>query len=196
VAARQHPVSLIPVACAMTLGYLAAAWLCEGARMDAEDTRRSAALPFAFASLAWRHAIVPALILLAAAGIPVTAAAIVSGHPAYLLLLAVTVAVLVAGAMVNVFKGDWALDMLAGVDTPVGNTAAVRIIFWAAQGPLLAIAPMTVLAAAAIGAPSAAAPDTGAVATGALARAVILGAALAAALLAGAVRRARRLRSG
>ncbi len=186
-AARQHPVSLIPVACAVTLGYLAAAWLCEGARMDAEDTRRSAALPFTFASLAWRHAIVPALILLAVAGVPVTVAAIVSGQPAYLLLLAVTVAVLVAGALVNVFKGDWALDMFAGVDTPVGSTAAVRIIFWAVWGPLLAIAPMTVLLAAAISAGPASA---------ALARAVILGAALAAALLAYAARRARRLRAG
>jgi hypothetical protein len=178
--------SLVPVACALALGYLAAAWLCEGARLDAEDTRRSVHLPFRFKSLAWWHAAVPCLVLLVVAGLPVVALSVASGDPRLLLLLAVTVPVLVAGALVNVFRGEFPLDMFTGVDTPVGNTAAVKIVFWAAWGPVLAVAPMAALLSSAI---SSADP-------GALARAVIIGAGLAAGLGAYAARRAARLRAG
>jgi hypothetical protein len=184
-AARSRHVSLVPVACALTLGYLAAAWLCEAARLDAEDVRRSAHLPFRFESLAWWHTAVPGLILLVAAGLPVTAASVAAGRPQYILLLVVTVPVLVAGAMVNVFRGDFPLDMFGGVDTPVGNTAALRMVFWAAWGPVLAVAPMTALLASALGSAQ----------HGPLARAVIVGAGLAGGLAAYAARRARRLRA-
>jgi hypothetical protein len=179
-------VSLVPVVCALAIGYLAAAWLCEGARLDADDPRRSVHLPFRFQSLAWRHAIVPCLVLLVVAGVPVIAAAAVSGDPRFLLLLAVTVPVLVAGALVNVFRGPFPLDLFAGVETAVGNTAAVRLVFWYSWGPVLAVAPMAALLASAVGAPT----------PGAVARAVVIGAGLAAALGAYAVRRAERLRAG
>ena len=96
-----------------------------------------------------------------------------------------TVPVLVAGAMVNVFRGDFPLDMFGGVDTPVGNTAALRMVFWAAWGPVLAVAPMTALLASALGSAQ----------HGPLARAVIVGAGLAGGLAAYAARRARRLRA-
>ncbi|HEX3923736.1 MAG TPA: hypothetical protein VHY31_15730 [Streptosporangiaceae bacterium] len=185
VARRGGSVSLLPVACALALGYLAAAWLCEGARLDAEDTRRSENLPLRFSALAWWHAVVPCAVLLVVAGLPVVAAVAVTGDPRFLVLLAVAVPVLVAGALVNVFRGEFAPDMFAGVDTPGGNTAAYRILFWYAWGPLLAVAPMALLLSSAIGA---ARPGT-------VARAVVIGAALAVALLAYAARRAARLRA-
>jgi hypothetical protein len=185
VARRGGSVALLPVACALALGYLAAAWLCEGARLDAEDTRRSENLPLRFSTLAWWHAVVPCAVLLVVAGLPVVAAVAVTGDPRFLALLAVAVPVLVAGALVNVFRGEFAPDMFAGVDTPGGNTAAYRILFWYAWGPLLAVAPMAVLLSSAIGAAR----------PGAVARAVVIGAGLAVALLAYAARRAARLRA-
>jgi hypothetical protein len=183
VAGHGGSASLVPVGCALALGYLAAAWLCEGARLDAEDTRRSENLPFRFTSLAWWHAAVPALVLLVVAGLPVLVLALATGDLRFLPLLAVTVAVLVAGALVNVFRGEFAPDLFAGVDTPVGNTAAFRIIFWYAWGPLLAVVPMALLLSRAIG------PAR----PGRLAPSVVIGAALAVGLAAYAARRAARI---
>ena len=188
IAAASHgrQVSLLPVGCGLILGYLAAAWLCEGARLDADDPRRSAQLPYRFGSLAWRHAVVPVLVLLAAAGLPVAAACLASGDPRPLALLAVTVPVLVAGALVNVFRPPLSPGMFVGAETPVGNTAVLNIIFWYAWGTLLAVVPMTVLLSAAIRSPG----------PGSLARAVVIGAGLAAALGGYATRRAGRLQAG
>jgi hypothetical protein len=178
-------VSLVAVASGLALGYLAAAWLCEGARLDAEDTRRSAALPFRFGSLAWWHAAVPCLVLLVVAGVPVTALAVAAGAPRFLALLAVTVPVLVGGALVNVFRPRFAPDLSGGTETPVGNTAAITVVVWFAWGPVLALAPMTALLSGAVGSP----------APGPLQRAVVIGALLAAGLGAYAARRAARLNS-
>jgi hypothetical protein len=176
--------SLVPVAAALALGYLAAAWLCEGARLDAEDTRRSAALPFRFESLAWWHAIVPCLILFAVAGLPVVALAAADSDPWLIALLAVTVPVLVGGALVNVFRPRFMPDLFGGFETPVGNTAAIVIVFWFALGPLVSVVPMALLLPSALG-----------VAHSGAARAVVAGAALAAGLGAYAARRAARLGS-
>jgi hypothetical protein len=186
VAGRGHPVSLVLVGSGLSLGYLAAAWLCEGARLDADDPRRSAQLPFRFESLAWWHAAVPCLVLLAAVGIPVAVAGIATGDLRPLALLVVTVPVLVGGALVNVFRGSFSPSLLVGADTPVGNTAALGIVFWYAWGTVLAILPMTVLVSSALRSPG----------SGALVRAVVIGAGLAAGLGAYAGRRAGRLRAG
>ena len=184
-ASHGRQVSLVPVACALTLGYLAAAWLCEGARLDADDPRRSAPLPFRFQSLAWWHAAVPGLILLVAGGGPVLAACVAAGDPRPLALLAVTVPVLVAGALVNVFRPDFSPGLFQGAETPLGNTAAINFLVWYAVGPVLAVVPMTVLLSSAIRSPG----------TGSLARALVIGAALAAGLGGYAARRAGRLRA-
>jgi hypothetical protein len=186
VAGHGRPVSLVLVGCALSLGYLAAAWLCEGARLDADDPRRSAQLPFRYESLAWWHAAVPCLVLLAAVGVPVTVACIVSGDLRPLALLAVTIPVLVGGALVNVFRGSFSPSLFVGADTPVGNTAAFSILFWYAWGTVLAVLPMTVLVSSALG-------STG---SGPLVRALVIGAGLAAGLGAYAARRAGRLRAG
>jgi hypothetical protein len=181
-AARPSPVL---AACALALGYLAASWLCEGARLDAEDTRRSANLPLRYDTLVWWHSAMPCLVLLAAAGVPVIALAAAAGDPRILALLVVTVPVLVAGAMVNVFRPEFPPDLFGGVDTPLGNTAAYRIVLWFALGPLLAVLPMTLLLSAASNRSQPAA----------LVRAVVVGAGLAAVLGSYAARRARKRRS-
>jgi uncharacterized protein DUF6297 len=185
-AVRARHVSLVPVACALTLGYLAAAWLCEGARLDADDPRRSVPLPFRFASLAWWHAAVPGLVLLAAAGVPVVVACVLAGDPRPLALLVVTIPVLVAGALLNVFRAPLTPELFMGFDTPVGNTAAINIVIWVAWGPVLSVGPMTVLLSRAVSAPG----------SGALASAVVIGAGLAVGLGAYAAHRASRLRAG
>ncbi len=185
-AGHGRPVSLVLVACGLSLGYLAAAWLCEGARLDADDPRRSANLPMTFESLAWWHAAVPCLVLLMAVGVPAAVACVVAGDLRLLALLVVTIAVLVGGALVNVFRGSFSPALLVGADTPVGNTAAISIVFWYAWGTVLAVLPMTVLVSSALRS-SGPAP---------LVRAVVIGAGLAAGLGAYAARRAKRLRAG
>jgi hypothetical protein len=185
VASHAGQVSLVPAVSALALGYLAAAWLCEGARLDAEDTRRSAALPFRFESLAWWHAIVPCLVLFVVAGVPVVAVAVAAGDPGLIALLAVTVPVLVTGALVNVFRPRFMPDLFGGFETPVGNSAAILILFWLILGPLIAVVPLAVLLPSALGASHATA----------LARTVVVGAALAGGLGTYAARRAARLYS-
>jgi hypothetical protein len=185
VAGHGRPVSLVLVGCGVSLGYLAAAWLCEGARLDADDPRRSVPLPIRFESLAWWHAAVPCLVLLAAVGVPAAVAGAAAGDLRPLALLVVTIPVLVTGALVNVFRGSFSPSMLVGADTPVGNTAALNIVFWYAWGTVLAVLPMTVLIASALGSPGPAP----------LVRALVIGAGLAAGLGVYATRRARRLRA-
>jgi hypothetical protein len=182
VAGHAGQASVVAVGSGLAVGYLAAAWLCEGARLDAEDTRRSAALPFRFESLAWWHAVVPCLVLFVVAGVPVVAFAIASGKPWLIALLAVTAPVLVTGALVNVFRPRFMPDLFGGFETPVGNTAAIVIVFWLVLGPLLAVVPLALLLPSALGASHAGAG-----------RAVVVGAALAAGLGIYAARRAARL---
>jgi hypothetical protein len=177
--------SLVPVASALALGYLAASWLCEGARLDAEDTRRSENLPFRFESLAWWHAAVPCLVLFAVAGVPVLAASVATGDWRFLAWLAVTVPVLVAGALVNVFRPRNHPDLFGGVETPMGNTAAFIVLLWFVWGPVLAVVPMTAVLTSAIGSSR----------PGVLLRTVVIGAGLAVGICAYAAVRARRLRS-
>jgi hypothetical protein len=117
--------------------------------------------------------------------VPAAALAVATGAPRFLALLAVTVPVLVGGALVNVFRPRFAPDLFGGVETPLGNTGAVTVLLWFAWGPVLAVVPMTVLLASAV-------ESSGA---DALLRAVVIGALLAAGLGAYAARRAARLNS-
>ena len=143
-AARTPHAGLLPLAASLSLGYLAAAGLCEGARLDGDDTRRSGQLPFPYRSLVWWHAIVPCLLLAVLAGGPAAALATATGHERLLLPVAATIAVLVGGALVNAYRGQLEAEMFAGFDTPMGSSSGVAIALWYATGPLLAIAPMIV----------------------------------------------------
>jgi hypothetical protein len=184
-AVRTPHAAVLPLAGALTLGYLAAAGLVEGARLDGDDPRRSAQLPFRYDQLAWWHAIVPVLALAVLAGGPATVLALLSGRVRLLAVVATTIAVLVGGALVNSFRGQLESEMFAGFDTPAGNSSGVMITLWYITGPLLAIGPMIVLCNLAIGSARPARTID----------AVVLSAALAAGLGSIAARRARRLRA-
>ena len=185
-AVRAPHAALLSLAGALTFGYLAAAGLCEGARLDGDDPRRSAQLPFRYETLVWWHAIVPCLVLAVLAGGPAAALAVITGKLWLLALVAVTIAVLVCGALVNSFRGNLEAEMFAGFETPAGNSSGVTITLWYVTGPLLAIAPMIVLYDRTIGSSQ----------SGRVVQAVVLSVALAAWLGIIATRRARRLRSG
>jgi hypothetical protein len=185
-AVRAPHAALLSLAGALTFGYLAAAGLCEGARLDGDDPLRSAQLPFRYETLVWWHAIVPCLVLAVLAGGPAAVLAVITGKIWLLALVAVTIAVLVGGALVNSFRGNLEAEMFAGFETPVGNSSGVTITLWYVTGPLLAIAPMILLYDTAIGSSQ----------SGRIVQAVVLSAALASWLGIIATRRARRLRSG
>ena len=78
------------------------------------------------------------------AGVPVTVLAVATGDPRLVAFLAVTVPVLVGGALVNVFRPRSHPDLFGGVETPLGNTAAIMVCSGPALGPAAA-GPTTVL---------------------------------------------------
>jgi hypothetical protein len=175
--------ALPPLAGALGLGYLAASSLCEGARQDADDTRRSGQLPFRYDALVWWHAIVPCLVLAVFGGIPAAALAAAAGKPWLLLVVAAAILVLVGGALVNSYRGPLEAESLSyGFETPLGNTGGIMVVLWYLTGPLLAVGPLIFLTYRAV---SATAPG--------VITAVILSLALAAWLGSIATRRARRL---
>jgi len=184
-AVRAPHAALLPLIGALVLGYLAAAGFCEGARLDGDDPRRSAQLPFRYDTLAQWHAIVPCLALAVLAGCPAAALAIITGHALLLPLIAATIAVLVGGALVNSFRGELEGEMFEGFDTPLGNSSGITIMLWYVTGPLLAVGPMIILWSAAVTAERASRTIPEAV----------LSAALAAWLVHIAAGRARRLKS-
>ncbi|HUA42573.1 MAG TPA: hypothetical protein VMA32_13450 [Streptosporangiaceae bacterium] len=184
-AVRASHAALLPLIAALTLGYLAAAGLCEGARLDGDDPRRAAQLPFRYDALAWWHAIVPCLALGVLAGGPAAALTIISGHVWLLPLIAATITVLVGGALVNSFRGELEGEMFDGFDTPLGNSSGITIMLWYVTGPLLAIGPMIILWSAAISSARA----------GRTTPEALVSVALAAWLCSIAARRARRLKT-
>lgn len=184
-AVRTPHAALLSLIGALIFGYLAAAGLCEGARLDGDDPRRSAQLSFRYDRLVWLHAIVPCAALILVVGGPTAALAVATGQLALLPLVAVTIAVLVGGALVNSFRGQLEAEMFSGFETPMGNSSGVTIALWYVTGPLLAIGPMIVLYYRAIGPAG----------THKLAQSTVLAAALACWLWLIAARRARRLRS-
>jgi hypothetical protein len=184
-AVRAPHSALLSLAGALCLGYLAAASLCEGARLDADDTRRSGQLPFRYDALAWWHAIVPCVLLAVLGGVPAAVLAVVAGNARLLPVVAVSVGVLVGGALVNAYRGPLEPEALSyGTETPFGNTGSISIVLWYVTGPLLAVGPLlllTYVAVSAHGARGIAVP-------------CLLAAALAAWLGRIAMGRARRLR--
>lgn len=125
---------------ALAAGYLAAAQLTESARLDGDDMRRSAGLPYPAGTLALLHAAVPAALLLAgtAAGALVCAAA-GAWHPV-LLLPPCAVPALVGAALVSSYRGAMPVHLAVGADTPFGNTAPLQMAVWYLRGPLSALA--------------------------------------------------------
>lgn len=142
---RSPHAALPALAAGLSCGYLAAAGLCEGARLDSDDPRRSGSLPFRYQDLAWWHAVTPSLALAVLAGIPAAIITALAGRGALILLVAATIPVLTGGALVNSFRGQVDGGMFGGFDTPAGHTAGIMIVFWFLTGPLLAVGPMIIL---------------------------------------------------
>lgn len=131
--------ALAAVAGALLAGYLAAAQLVEPARVDADDPRRAANLPYTFDKLAQRHAIVPAAVLavLGLAGAAVTAS--VAGSLAGLGLTLIATPALVAGALVGAYRGPVPGVLWVGADTPVGNTGGQQVLVWYLAAPVVTV---------------------------------------------------------
>ncbi|MGW8380225.1 hypothetical protein [Streptomyces sp. ODS28] len=120
--------------------YLAAAQLAEPARLDADDPRRAAALPYTRGALALRHTAVPGALLLA--GLAGGAAALAAAglwHPA-LLALCCCAPALLGAALVSAYRGSMPPRVAIGTETPLGNTAPAQMAAWYARGPLTALA--------------------------------------------------------
>ena len=144
-AVRSPHAAVLTLTAALVFGYLAAAGLAEGARLDGDDPARAAQLPFRFQTLPWWHAVVPCLALALLIGGPATALAALTGHTRLLPLVAATIPVLVGGALVNSFRGQLEGEMFEGFDTPLGHSSGITILLWYVTGPLLAVGPMLIL---------------------------------------------------
>ncbi|UBI35548.1 DUF6297 family protein [Streptomyces mobaraensis] len=138
-AARPTPRAVLAVL-ALTAAYLAAAHLVEPARLDSDDLRRRAQLPYSSGALALWHAVVPAVLLVPglAAG---AAVAVTAGRGgAGLAVLVGCVPALVGAALVSAYRGVLPPQAVVGTDTPFGNTAVFQLAGWYLRGPLGALA--------------------------------------------------------
>ncbi|MEV6936940.1 DUF6297 family protein [Streptomyces sp. NPDC051132] len=134
-ASRQE----ITVAASLVALYLGAAQLTEPARLESDDPRRSANLSWTFRTLALLHALVP-LVLLSAAAALGAVACVLAGAPAREAgTLVACVPALVAAALVSSYRGVMPLQLIIGVDTPMGNTGPWQAAVWYGRGPLAVI---------------------------------------------------------
>lgn len=127
--------------------YLAAAQLVEPARLDADDTRRSALLPYRYASLALAHAAVPVVLLVIGNMLAVGLSAL-AGAPVLPGLLVLTAApCLVGAALVGAYRGELPQRLLVrlhtGMDTPLGDPTPVAVVVWYSRGLLAALVLLT-----------------------------------------------------
>jgi hypothetical protein len=137
--ASRGIVALVSVAGALTAGYLAATQLAEPARVDADDPRRAANLPYPFERLALRHAVVPAAVLAVLGLIAAGTTAAVAGSPAGIGLTLLAAPALAAGALVSAYRGPIPGALWLGVETPVGNTAGQQILVWYFGSPVVTV---------------------------------------------------------
>ena len=131
------------VAGALAAGYLAATQLTEPARVEADDPRRAAGLPYRFSRLALWHAVIPTLVVVVLGLAAATVTVSLTGSTAGLALVLAAGPALVAAALVSAYRGPVPGFLLLGAETPAGNTAPVQIIGWYAAGPLVAIVLLT-----------------------------------------------------
>ncbi|MDT0347050.1 hypothetical protein [Streptomyces litchfieldiae] len=122
------------VLAALPAGYLAAAQLVEPARLERDDTRRAAQLPWPAGTLALWHGLLPAVLLLATGVVPVA----LWRDSAPLLLLA-SVPALVGAALVSAYRGVMPGHLLLGTESPLGGTGPVQALLWHVRGPLVVL---------------------------------------------------------
>ncbi|MEU3347149.1 DUF6297 family protein [Streptomyces sp. NPDC006700] len=132
--------------------YLAAAQFAEPARLESDDMRRSALLPYRAGTLALWHAVVPGLLLAAATGLGLAVCAVGGWWTPALAAVLAAVPASVGAALVGAYRGPVPFHLLVGTETAMGNTAPIQTAVWYLRG-LLALmaltAPVVVAAAAA-----------------------------------------------
>ncbi|MFF2777172.1 hypothetical protein ACFVU3_19970 [Streptomyces sp. NPDC058052] len=126
-------------------GYLAAAQLAEAARLETDDVRRSAQLPWPARALALWHGIVPAAGLLALFALGAAVAAGAGAWSDRLLVLPVLVPALVGAALVSAFRGVVPAHLMIGSMTPLGDTGPLAALLWQTRGPLVALGCLSVV---------------------------------------------------
>ncbi|NJQ03129.1 DUF6297 family protein [Streptomyces zingiberis] len=131
----------------MTLpsGYLAAAHLVEPARLESDDARCSAHLPWPARVLALWHGVVPAAGLLTLFLLGGSVAAVAGLWSDRLLVLPVLVPALVGAALVSAYRGVVPAHLMVGSATPLGDTGPLAALVWQVRGPLVALGALTVV---------------------------------------------------
>ncbi|MFJ2111852.1 hypothetical protein ACIOEX_08040 [Streptomyces sp. NPDC087850] len=124
---------------ALPAAYLAAAQLAESARVETDDPRRAAQLPWTPGQLARRHALVPAVSLTVLFGCGGAVAFCAGRWSDGLLLLPALVPALVGAALVNAYRGTVPAELLIGSMTPLGDTGPLGALLWQVRGPLVAL---------------------------------------------------------
>jgi hypothetical protein len=168
-------------------GYLAAAQLAEGARLDADDPRTARSLPLGSTRLALGHLTTPIAGLAVAAG-PAAGFVALAGPPSWqvrpaLVLLLAAIPALAGAALVSAFRGEVPLSLMVtpgGATSPAGDPGPVLVLLWYVRGPLAAV---LLLLPAVLGAGPGAVPGAQ----------VLAGAAAGAVMAAWASGRARRV---
>lgn len=130
------PIAVVLGLCA---AYLGVAQLAEGARLDGDDPRRAAMLPFSRAGLAARHAVLPAGVSLVGYCLAGVVLAALHGPSGAVLPLAAATPMFAGAALVSAFRREPGMDSFGGVDTPLGNTATPTALLWHVRGPLAAV---------------------------------------------------------
>lgn len=120
-------------------GYLAAVQLAEAARLETDDVRRAAQLPWSAGGLALRHGLVPAAGLLILFAGYAAAAAVGGLGTDRLLVLPALVPALVAAALVSAYRGVVPAHLMLGTTTPLGDTGPLMAVLWQLRGPLVAL---------------------------------------------------------
>lgn len=145
------PVTLM----ALPAAYLAAAQLVEPARIETDDVRRAAQVPWSAGQLARLHGLVPAASLMVLFVLGGALARWGGWWSDGLLLLPVTVPALVGAALVSAYRGAVPAHLMIGSLTPLGDTGPLAALLWQVRGPLVAL----VCLAAVDGPARGAAPD-------------------------------------
>ncbi|WP_103503175.1 hypothetical protein, partial [Streptomyces sp. SM14] len=134
--------SVLPAVLALCALYFAAAQLVEPARVDSDDPRRAAQLPYSRAMLATWHAVVPVLVLIGCLLGAGAVGAALGGvwSPGWTVLLLSSPA-MVGGALVSGYRGAMPVQVMVGVETAFGNTVPLQMALWYLRGPLGALLP-------------------------------------------------------
>ncbi|MFI5621307.1 hypothetical protein [Streptomyces sp. NPDC051567] len=119
---------------ALPAGYLAAAQLAEPARLEADDVRRAAHLPWSAPGP------VPAAGLLVLSGLGAAVAAGTGLWSDRLLVPAAPVPALVGAALVSAYRGPVPAHLMLGSATPLGDTGPLGALLRQVRGPLVTLA--------------------------------------------------------